>query len=252
MPEKKECVPNEATMPRKRVVFTQGGKGGVGKTGFMIHLAEWFVANRIPFTLLDLDTENKSRGSLKHYFSGLARKINIHTEAGLDMFIDCLSEGAPVVLADMGAGSGQVALNWFETMYPDLAEEGILFTAIGVVTADPASVESVLSWAARLQSRVDYVIVENATSQQSDFSYWRDSEQSVRFREAFHPAVLSMEYRLAELENASRQHGVTLAQVAQRQTDTPELQKASFVIRAQSYRRRLFQEIEKAKGLFLP
>jgi hypothetical protein len=94
--------------------------------------------------------------------------------------------------------------------------------------------------------------VENATSQQADFSYWRESEQSVRFREAFHPAVLSMEYRLSELENASRQHGVTLAQVAQRQTDTPELQKASFVIRAQSYRRRLFQEIEKAKDFFLP
>jgi hypothetical protein len=237
---------------RKRVVFTQGGKGGVGKTGFMIHLAEWFVANQVPFTLLDLDTENKSRGSLKHYFNGLARKINIHTEAGLDTFIDCLSDGAPVVLADMGAGSGQVALNWFETMYPDLADEGILFTAIGVVTADPASVESVLSWAARLQGRVQYVIVENATSQQVDFSYWRDTEQGARFREAFHPAVLSMEYRLAELENASRQHGVTLAQVAQRQTDTPELQKASFVIRAQSYRRRLFQEFEKAKEFFLP
>lgn len=252
MLEKKERVVNGTPEARKRVVFTQGGKGGVGKTGFMIHLAEWFVANQVPFTLLDLDTENKARGSLKHYFNGLARKINIHTEAGLDTFIDCLSDGAPVVLADMGAGSGQVALNWFETMYPDLADEGILFTAIGVVTADPASVESVLSWAARLQSRVQYVIVENATSQQADFSYWRDTEQSARFREAFHPAVLSMEYRLADLENASRQHGVTLAQVAQRQTDTPELQKASFVIRAQSYRRRLFQEFEKAKDFFLP
>ena len=104
MPERKEQKMPEAPQPHKRVVFTQGGKGGVGKTGFMIHLAEWFLANEIPFTLLDLDTENKSRGSLKHYFNGLARKINIHTEAGLDMFIDCLSEGAPVVLADMGAG----------------------------------------------------------------------------------------------------------------------------------------------------
>jgi len=252
MSEKKERVSSGVPAPRKRVVFTQGGKGGVGKTGFMIHLAEWFVANQIPFTLLDLDTENKSRGSLKHYFNGLARKINIHTEAGLDMFIDCLSEGAPVVLADMGAGSGQVALNWFETMYPDLAEEGILFTAIGVVTSDPASVESVLSWAARLQSRVQYVIVENATSQQADFAYWRESDQSARFREVFQPVVLSMEYRLAELENASRQYGVTLAQIAQRKTDAPDLQKASFVIRAQSYRRRLFQEFEKAKEFFLP
>ena len=82
MPERKEQKMPEATPPHKRVVFTQGGKGGVGKTGFMIHLAEWFLANDIPFTLLDLDTENKSRGSLKHYFDGLARKINIHTEAG--------------------------------------------------------------------------------------------------------------------------------------------------------------------------
>jgi MinD superfamily P-loop ATPase len=42
-----------------RVVFTMGGKGGVGKTGLMVTLAEWFEANEIPFTLLDLDTENR-------------------------------------------------------------------------------------------------------------------------------------------------------------------------------------------------
>jgi|SRR5580693_8682020 hypothetical protein len=41
-----------------------GGKGGVGKTGLMVALAEWFEANEIPFTLLDLDTETKARGSL--------------------------------------------------------------------------------------------------------------------------------------------------------------------------------------------
>jgi Mrp family chromosome partitioning ATPase len=43
----------------KRVVFTMGGKGGVGKTGVVVALAEWFQANEIPVTLLDLDTENK-------------------------------------------------------------------------------------------------------------------------------------------------------------------------------------------------
>jgi len=47
----------------KRVVFTMGGKGGVGKTGVIVALAEWFAANEIPVTLLDLDTENKARGS---------------------------------------------------------------------------------------------------------------------------------------------------------------------------------------------
>jgi hypothetical protein len=38
----------------------------------------------------------------------------------------------------------------------------------------------------------------------------------------------------------------------ERRLKVPELQKASLVIRAQSYRRRLFEEIDKAKGLLLP
>ena len=29
-------------------LFTMGGKGGVGKTGLMVALAEWFEANEIP------------------------------------------------------------------------------------------------------------------------------------------------------------------------------------------------------------
>jgi hypothetical protein len=236
----------------KRVVFTMGGKGGVGKTGCMLAIAEWFEANQIPFTLLDLDTENKARGSLKHYFNGAARKVNIHTPAGLDTFIDHLAAGAPVILADMGAGSGQVAHEWFDSMYEDVAEQGITFTAIGIVTSDPASVESVLSWANRLQGRVDYLIVENAAVPHADMTYWRESEPARRFRETFEPAVIGMEFRLPDLENPARQHGVTLAQVASRNTTVEELQKASIVMRAQAYRRRLFGEFERVKELLLP
>jgi len=50
-------------------------------------------------------------------------------------------------------------------MYPDVSEAGIVFTAIGIVTSDPASVESVLARAARLQRRTEYVIVENSISE---------------------------------------------------------------------------------------
>jgi hypothetical protein len=248
---KKKGRSAEAKPQTKRVVFTMGGKGGTGKTGCMLALAEWFEANQIPYTLLDLDTENKARGSLKHYFNGVARKINIHTPAGLDAFIDYLDEGAPVILADMGAGSGQVAHDWFDTMYEDVAEQGIGFTAIGIITSDPASVESVLSWANRLQDRVDYLIVENAAALHSDLSYWHNSEQARRFREVFQPVVISMEFRLADLENPARQHGVTLGQVAERKTQVDVLQKASIVMRAQAYRRRLFAEFEKAKEFLL-
>jgi MinD-like ATPase involved in chromosome partitioning or flagellar assembly len=236
----------------KRVILSMGGKGGVGKTSVMAGLAEWFDENQIPVIILDLDTENKARGSLTHFFGGRVPKVNIHTPAGLDAFVDHLADGAPAIIADMGAGSGQVTYEWFEKMYPDVAEAGIVFTAIGVVTSDPASVESVLAWASRLQDRVDYLIVENSVAEYTDFTYWRESDQAREFQRIFEPAVIRMDYRLADLENAVRNHGATLGRVASRGTDASELQKASLVMRAQSYRRRMFAEFEKVKELLLP
>ena len=236
----------------KRVVFTMGGKGGVGKTGVVVALAEWFQANEIPVTLLDLDTENKARGSLNHFFNGTVTKVDVHTPAGLDAFVDRLDGGTPIILADMGAGAGQVAAGWFDSMYEDVAATGVRFTAVGIVTPDPASVESVLAWANRLQDRVEYVVVENATSALADFTYWRSTKQANQFRQAFAPAILQMEFRLAELENPLRQHGIQLGQVADRKTMVDELKRASLVMRAQSYRRRLFSEFDRAKEAFLP
>jgi MinD-like ATPase involved in chromosome partitioning or flagellar assembly len=236
----------------KRVVFTMGGKGGVGKTGVVVALAEWFQANEIPVTLLDLDTENKARGSLKHFFNGTVTKVDVHTPAGLDSFVDHLDGGTPIILADMGAGAGQVAAGWFDSMYEDVAATGVRFTAVGIVTPDPASVESVLAWANRLQDRVEYVIVENATSALADFTYWRSTKQADQFRQAFTPAILQMEFRLAELENPLRQHGIQLGQVADRKTMVDELKRASLIMRAQSYRRRLFSEFDRAREAFLP
>ena len=236
----------------KRVVFTMGGKGGVGKTGIVVALAEWFQANEIPITLLDLDTENKARGSLKHFFDGAVTKVDVHTPAGLDAFVDHLDGGAPIILADMGAGAGQVASDWFDSMYEDVAATGVRFTAVGVVTPDPASVESVLAWANRLQDRVEYVVIENATSALADFTYWRSTKQANRFREAFTPEILQMEFRLAELENPLRQYGIQLGQVADRKTVVDDLKRASLVMRAQSYRRRLFSEFDRARQVFLP
>jgi hypothetical protein len=51
-----------------------------------------------PHTILDMDTENKARGSLAHFFP-TARKITMHTPGGLDGFVDVLNEGASIGLA---------------------------------------------------------------------------------------------------------------------------------------------------------
>src|SRR5437870_4834347 len=85
-----------------------------------------------------------------------------------------------------------------------------------------------------------------------DFTYWQESEQAQQFRRVFKPAVIQMDYRLPDLENATRNYGVTLGEVASRTTQARELQKASLVMRAQSYRRRLFAEFEKVQETLLP
>jgi hypothetical protein len=231
-----------------RVVFTEGGKGGVGKTAFSSLLVEWYAKQGTPYTLLDLDTENKSRGSLAHYFPE-TRKVDIHTSEGLDAFVDVLDEGIPVVIADMGAGAGAVASRWFESMFASVDEMGVAFTAIGLVTPDPASVESVLGWADALQHRVQYLIVKNALTDPADFSYWENEPAAAEFRKAFKPKEISMEYRIPKVENPARQYGLTLDKIANRQVGVPELQQTTVVIRAQSYRRNLFSELDRVKGL---
>src|SRR2546422_2048391 len=133
-----DLAPPQESRPEKRVVLSMGGKGGVGKTTVITGLAEWFDLNQIPVKLLDLDTENKARGSLTHFFDGRAPKVNIHTPAGLDSFIDQLGDTSPVILADMGAGAGQVTYDWFDKMYPDVAAAGRGFTAIGICASRPA------------------------------------------------------------------------------------------------------------------
>ena len=74
--------------------------------------------------------------------------------------------------------------------------------------------ESVLAWASRLGDRTAYLIVENSIAEHTDFRYWRESEQALLFQQKYSPAVMRMDYRLPVLENATRNHGVTLGAVA--------------------------------------
>jgi hypothetical protein len=238
------------TEPSSRVVFTQGGKGGVGKTAFTTMLVEWYAKRNVIYALLDMDTENKDRGSLQHFFPQ-ARKANVQRARGLDDFINVLDEGAPIVIADMGAGADEVAQQWFDSMHEQAQENGVVFTAIGIVTPDPASVSSIMAWADFLQDRVSYLIVRNALSNPADFGYWETDPQAEAFRHAFHPQEISMEYRLPEIEHEARNEGLTMQAVAERKSGNPVLMKTASVWRAQAYRRNAFAEFDRVKDLLL-
>jgi len=75
-----------------RIVFTEGGKGGVGKTAFSSLLVEWYAQKGAPFTLLDLDTENKNRGSLGHFFRKLERSTSTHPKAWTPLLTSWMKE----------------------------------------------------------------------------------------------------------------------------------------------------------------
>jgi hypothetical protein len=63
---------------------------------------------------------------------------------------------------------------------------------------------------------------------------------------------MQMAYRLPHLETAMRNHGVTLTDVIERRTTVPELLLSKAVIRAESYRERLFEQFANVKELLLP
>jgi len=52
-------IPDHDVKPTSRIVFTQGGKGGVGKTAFSTLLIEWYATQNAPLALIDMDSENK-------------------------------------------------------------------------------------------------------------------------------------------------------------------------------------------------
>ena len=92
-----------------------GGKGGGGKSTLMTSLVDFFHA------------ENKVHGSFSHFFKE-ALKVDITTPSGFDEFVEkVLCDNAPMVLADLGAGSGKFTFKWFDDMHDPLQEAGVRF-----------------------------------------------------------------------------------------------------------------------------
>ncbi len=230
-----------------------GGKGGVGKTTLISSLVEWYLSKGLPTAILDLDTENKTKGSLVHFFPEISKKLSIHGGRGLDVLLDHIDQHS-ILFADMGASSGQVTHEWFDSMYEAVKELNVEFVAVGVLTPDPASLESILQWAEKLQKRVKYLIVLNSgENHQATFKLWsEESAAAKKFREIFQPEVISMESRIPEIQNLMRTHGLTLQSVAERKAShIPELSRVSSVIRVQSYRRKMNSEFDRVQQLFL-
>ncbi len=235
-----------------RAVFTQGGKGGVGKTEVAIALATWYRANGIKPTLLDFDVENADKAGFQTYFPE-AGKIDVHREGSLDAFFNAFDDGTTVVLADLAGGSSNAAERWFEEAAEYAVEMNVAFTAIGVTTNDASSVQSILKWAGHLQDAVDYLIVLNEMrSPRCAFQYWHDNENVAEFIEAASPTVMTMMSRLEEFQAEVRNHACTLDQIIHGKVDAKFFRYSRNIVRAKIYLRQLFEGFSNAADILLP
>lgn len=236
-----------------RVVFTQGGKGGVAKTEVVLSLIAWYQRRGLRPALLDFDIENTNKSGLQN-FHPEARKMDVHKEGALDEFFDvCDRNDCGLVVADLGAGAGEATYRWFDEAFDDASEFGISFTSIGVTTNEAGAVQSILKWANRLQDRVEYLIVLNEFREPGcDFAYWNAEPATQRFVEAFSPQIMVMGSRIQEFQAELRNRSATLRQVIEGELTTPYFKMSKNLFRAKRYQRGMFEGFDCAEKILLP
>jgi hypothetical protein len=241
------------TKPSKLIVFSCGGKGGVGKTTVATSIVDYYATRGIAATLFDCDTENKQRGSLSHFFPE-AEKLDIRAERGLDHFVDiALATDAPVALADLAAGSGRDTFQWFDTMFDGLATSGVRFTAVATITSSASSVETLFTWANALKNRARYLVVKNQIAG-DDFGYFEDTGPGRDFLAKADPKVIELKARAREIQTELDNRGLTAAQavVADAARRGPLLNGGTARVRAESYARQIDTALDSAREILLP
>ena len=219
-------------MKKKRIIFTGGGKGGTGKTTIVTALLDWLRAKGTPFVAVDFDNENKEHGGLVA-FAPDAKVASVDQRDGIDALIALLESDVQTVVADFGARSGEKTFQWFNDVYPALKDMAD-FTAILIVTPDPATVGSLIKWAKELRDRCGYVVVLNAQDQESpDFSAWESTQAANQFRELAKPGVISLPSFNPDLMRLLRTHHATVRQVAKKEAQEAELNSLRWSVRAQ-------------------
>lgn len=88
----------------KRIIFSHGDKGGVGKTQTATRTAAVFQAHGMPLTLVDGDAKNPGLYTLFRDTEGSVSRCNILTTRGIEELFEIIAETKGDVLIDMPAG----------------------------------------------------------------------------------------------------------------------------------------------------
>jgi CobQ/CobB/MinD/ParA family nucleotide binding protein len=235
---------------RSRIVFSQGGKGGVGKTTVLSALVGWLRSKGFKPVLLDFDTENREKSSFASFYPE-ATKVNIHAPDSLDKFFHHLESPGTLLVADQGAGAGAETFAWFDRT-ADIVREFADVTAIGVVTKDPGSVESVLTWGYHLGDRVSYLVALNELVRGRGFDAWATAAPAKSFRENLKPAVIAFQNRNPDFEDMLRANALTLEKVISKRHEIDWFKSLTRVIQARRYQQEAYDAFETVAELLIP
>jgi MinD-like ATPase involved in chromosome partitioning or flagellar assembly len=235
---------------RSQILFTQGGKGGVGKTTVIAALAGWIRTKGFDPVLLDFDSENREKSSFQSFYPE-AQKIDIRAPDSLDRVFHFLETPGTIVIADQGAGSGAETFSWFDRT-AQIVSEFADVTSIGIVTKDPGSVASVLSWAYHLGSRVRYLIVLNELVRGSGFDAWCTTPEVQEFVTQTAPAIVALQNRNPDFEDMLRANHLTLEKVIDRRHSVDWFHSLTRIVQGRRYQQEAYDAFESVSHILLP
>ena len=235
---------------RSQILFTQGGKGGVGKTTVIATLTGWIRTKGFDPVLLDFDSENREKSSFQSFYPE-AQKIDIRAPDSLDRVFHFLETPGTIVIADQGAGSGAETFSWFDRTAQIVCEFADV-TSIGIVTKDPGSVASVLSWAYHLGSRVRYLIVLNELVRGSGFDAWCTTPEVQEFVTRTAPAIIALQNRNPDFEDMLRANHLTLEKVINRRHSVDWFHSLTRIVQGRRYQQEAYDAFESVSHILLP
>jgi CobQ/CobB/MinD/ParA nucleotide binding domain len=235
---------------RSQILFTQGGKGGVGKTTVIAALTGWIRTKGFDPVLLDFDSENREKSSFQSFYPE-AQKIDIRAPDSLDRVFHFLETPGTIVIADQGAGSGAETFSWFDRTAQIVGEFADV-TSIGIVTKDPGSVASVLSWAYHLGSRVRYLIVLNELVRGSGFDAWCTTPEVQEFVTRTAPAIIALQNRNPDFEDMLRANHLTLEKVINRRHSVDWFHSLTRIVQGRRYQQEAHDAFESVSHILLP
>jgi hypothetical protein len=227
------------------IVFVIGGKGGVGKSWLVGLLVQWLELLGVVFGLFDCDDET----STTTRFFPAAQFLAIRSSAEIDRIVQLAAEGKyAVIVVDLPARAGDEFQQWFSIVpWQELAEIGVRFTAVGVISGSKDSIECVLNWQEFLGDHVGYVI---ALNRRDKLDIYESSRARQQFQAAGYPEIEIP--KLDEKFAAALDKSNWTINQALTATEPHLLTQLMSRARLRRYRDEIFVQFNKVKTYLLP